>query len=84
MSTCKNCLHHSVCDEINSLKCRDQFIWYDAEHGCPHYEPKHLFAFKIFSDIESHMIEIKTDFSTIKAIGKNAFEYIKIKYTEGK
>lgn len=37
MATCKNCLHNKLCEEINGLKCRSEFIWYDEEGGCPYY-----------------------------------------------
>lgn len=39
MATCKECLHVSVCEEVNNLKCRKQFAWYRAESGCPHFKP---------------------------------------------
>lgn len=37
MAECKNCVHNKVCSEVNSLKCRKDFIWYDAKSGCPYY-----------------------------------------------
>ena len=37
---CKNCVHYNLCQEINNLKCRQDFIWYSAESGCPHYRDK--------------------------------------------
>lgn len=37
--TCKNCLHVDVCQEIESLQCRKDFIWYQAETGCPYFKP---------------------------------------------
>jgi hypothetical protein len=33
---CKECVHSSVCYEIENLKSRKDFIWYQAESGCPH------------------------------------------------
>jgi hypothetical protein len=26
-----------VCEEINNLKCRGEFVWYKAKTGCPYY-----------------------------------------------
>ena len=37
MAECKDCVHNKVCSEVNSLKCRKDFIWYDAKSGCPYY-----------------------------------------------
>ena len=37
MARCEECVHHKVCEEVNSLKCRQDFIWYGAESGCPYY-----------------------------------------------
>lgn len=37
MVECKDCVHNKVCAEVNSLKCRKDFIWYDAKYGCPYY-----------------------------------------------
>lgn len=34
---CENCVHFSVCQEIEHLPQRKMFIWYDAKYGCPHY-----------------------------------------------
>lgn len=34
---CKECLHSSLCREIENLKCRKEFVWYQAESGCPYY-----------------------------------------------
>jgi hypothetical protein len=34
---CIGCIHHKVCEEVNNLKCRDKFVWYDAQRGCPYY-----------------------------------------------
>ncbi len=35
---CKSCQHSSVCYEIENLKCRNEFIWYQAESGCPYFQ----------------------------------------------
>lgn len=35
--SCLNCIHRVVCDEINKLPCREQFVWYKGETGCPHH-----------------------------------------------
>lgn len=37
MARCEECIHNKVCAEVNSLKCRPCFIWYDAKSGCPYY-----------------------------------------------
>ena len=34
---CLNCIHGVVCEEINKLPCREQFVWYKGETGCPHH-----------------------------------------------
>ena len=44
MSKCVDCLSQNVCEEINNLKCRKDFIWYSAEYGCPHFKDKSLFV----------------------------------------
>ena len=55
MAECKDCVHNKVCAEVNSLKCRKYFIWYDAKSGCPYYTadvvPKSEVE-KIFEEIE--------------------------------
>jgi rubrerythrin len=38
--TCKDCVHYEVCEEIESLPQRKDFIWYRAESGCPHFKNK--------------------------------------------
>ena len=35
--SCLNCIHRVVCDEINKLPCREQFVWYKGETGCQHH-----------------------------------------------
>ena len=35
--SCMNCIHGVICDEINKLPCREQFVWYKGETGCPHH-----------------------------------------------
>ena len=35
--SCMNCIHEVICDEINKLPCREQFVWYTGETGCPHH-----------------------------------------------
>ena len=35
--SCMNCIHGVICDEINKLPCREQFVWYTGETGCPHH-----------------------------------------------
>lgn len=37
MAQCEECIHIRVCAEVNGLKCRPDFIWYDAKFGCPYY-----------------------------------------------
>lgn len=37
----------------------------------------------IFEELEKVMIEVSTEFSTMRVIGKNAFNKLKKKYTEG-
>ena len=34
--SCLFCIHRAVCDELNKLPCREQFVWYKGETGCPH------------------------------------------------
>ena len=41
--SCLNCTHRVLCEEINKLPCREQFVWYKGETGCPH----HLTAVKL-------------------------------------
>ena len=41
---CKECVHEAVCQEVNNLKCRKNFVWYRAETGCPHFNDKSLFV----------------------------------------
>lgn len=38
--TCKDCIHHAVCDEIGNLQKRHGFVWYMAESGCPYFKDK--------------------------------------------
>ena len=40
-------------------------------------------AREIFEEIESNMTDIRMEFATLRAIGGNAFEKLKKKYTEG-
>ena len=35
--SCMNCIHGVICDEINKLPYREQFVWYTGETGCPHH-----------------------------------------------
>ena len=37
MARCEECVHRRVCEEVNGLKCRPDFLWYDAKFGCPYY-----------------------------------------------
>ena len=37
MARCEECVHSRVCEEVNGLKCRPDFIWYNAKFGCPYY-----------------------------------------------
>lgn len=46
---CENCIHHKVCEEINGLDCRKDFIWYKAETGCPHFKESRLGVWKDYS-----------------------------------
>lgn len=66
MATCKECIHNSVCEEVNNLKCRKDFIWYRAESGCPYYKPTAEVAPKsevvreIIDEIEMYVLGIKS------------------------
>lgn len=39
---CQECIHYTVCQEIERLQQRTQFIWYKAESGCPHFARKSI------------------------------------------
>ena len=39
MTTCKDCIHLSICNEVENLQCRNEFEWYRGESGCPHHTP---------------------------------------------
>lgn len=39
---CQECVHYTVCQEIERLQQRTQFIWYKAESGCPHFARKSI------------------------------------------
>ena len=64
MVECKDCVHNKVCAEVNSLKCRKDFIWYDAKYGCPYYSadfvPKSEVE-NIFAEIETCMKDFEDD-----------------------
>ena len=36
--SCEDCIHHKLCLEVEKLPCRDYFVWYEYEGGCPHFE----------------------------------------------
>ena len=36
--TCKDCIHYKVCEEIESIQRKKDFIWYKAESGCPYLQ----------------------------------------------
>ena len=46
---CKKCIHNEVCQEIENLKCRKDFIWYKAETGCPHYTVRNVGVWQNYS-----------------------------------
>lgn len=83
MATCNECIHNSVCEEVNNLKCRKDFIWYRAESGCPYYKPtaevapKSEVAKEIFEDIDN---KLSFAHSIIDAF--DVLDEIKKKYTE--
>jgi hypothetical protein len=47
--TCENCIHSKVCKEVESLKCRKDFIWYRAESGCPYLSEENLGTWVTYS-----------------------------------
>ena len=47
--TCENCIHHKVCQEIESFECRKDFIWYKADTGCPYAKEEKLGVWKDYS-----------------------------------
>lgn len=85
---CKECIHHDVCylleidndireSQINVL-CESYIPATDVVSKSEFVETKR----KIFEEIEENMIDIKLEFSTLKALGERTFNKIKKRYTE--
>lgn len=80
MARCIDCIHSEMCywkaDFVNP-------------NTCAHFKdksevaPKSEVAREIFADIENNMIDIKMEFSTLRAIGSKTLAKLKKKHTEG-
>ena len=80
----EDCIHKKICYEVNALHCRNDFIWYSGESGCPHYNstddvvPRAEVAREIFEEIEKYYCINKFGEAYVHF---DSIEEIKKKYT---